>query len=51
MSATSDPQARLVEIQTLTDRALLGIGQLPRISRGSGSSPTSAASRAVTSTT
>jgi phytoene synthase len=29
MSATGDPQARLAEIQTLTDRALLGIGPLP----------------------
>ncbi len=29
MSATDDPQARLAEIETLTDRALLNIGRLP----------------------
>jgi phytoene synthase len=29
MSATDDPQARLAQIETLTDRALLGIGALP----------------------
>jgi phytoene synthase len=34
MSATDDPQARLAEIQTLTDRALLGIGQLPPAFQG-----------------
>ncbi len=29
MSATDDPQARLAQIRTLTERALLGIGRLP----------------------
>ncbi|MBO9581830.1 MAG: phytoene/squalene synthase family protein [Sphingobium sp.] len=34
MSTTDDPQARLAEIETLTDHALRGIGQLPPAFQG-----------------
>ncbi|MBO9576896.1 MAG: phytoene/squalene synthase family protein [Sphingobium sp.] len=34
MSATDDPQARLAQIETLTDRALMDIGQLPPAFQG-----------------
>ncbi|HEY1124444.1 MAG TPA: phytoene/squalene synthase family protein [Sphingobium sp.] len=34
MSPTDDPQARLAEIETLTDRALLDIGELPPAFQG-----------------
>jgi phytoene synthase len=48
MSATGDPQARLAEIQTLTDARCSASVRCHPPSKGSRSSPTNVASRAAT---